>query len=187
MGHIIIDSLKRRFYTIPALVLCKSISLIPSYRVRRWVLTTFGRRVRIDRGTTVHGGLKMLVCRDLSVGEYSTINQNCFIDTRFPVVLGKHSMLGSGTQILTLGHDIDSQEFNPKGSGVTIGDDVIVFPNSTILPGITIGDGAVVLTGSVVVSDVSPDTVVGGNPAQFIRPRKQRHAHGFNYKTYLSI
>ena len=81
----IIDSLKHRFYTIPALVLCKTIGLIPSYRVRRWVLTTFGRCIKIDRGTTVHGGLKMLVCRDLSVGEYSTINQNCLIDTRFAI------------------------------------------------------------------------------------------------------
>ena len=183
----IISWLKHRFYTLPAAVLCKTLGLIPSYRMRRWVLSTFGSRVRIDRGTTIHGGFKMLVCRDLSVGEYSTINQNCLIDTRFPVVLGKHSMLGSGSQILTLGHDIDSEKFDGKGAGVAIGDDVIVFPNSTILPGITIGDGAVVLTGSVVVSDVSPDTVVGGNPAQFIRPRKQRHAHGFNYQTYLSI
>ena len=183
----LISALRHRFFTIPAYVLCKSLALVPSYSARRWICNMFGSDVRIGRGTTIHGGFRMLVCRNLSVGEYSTINQNCFIDTRFPVVVGKHTMLGSKTQILTLGHDIESEDFKPTGSGVSIGDEVVVFPNSTILPGITIGDGAVILTGSVVTTDVSADSVVGGNPAKFIRQRRQRHSNGFNYRTYFSI
>lgn len=38
-----------------------------------------------------------------------------------------------------------------------------------ILKGVTIGEGAVVGAGSVVTKDVPPYTVVGGNPAKFIR------------------
>ena len=39
----------------------------------------------------------------------------------------------------------------------------------TLLKGVTIGEGAIVAAGSVVVKDVPPWTVVGGNPAQIIK------------------
>ena len=38
-----------------------------------------------------------------------------------------------------------------------------------ILKGVTIGEGAIVAAGSVVTKDVAPWTVVGGNPAAFIK------------------
>ena len=41
-----------------------------------------------------------------------------------------------------------------------------------ILPGVTIGEGAVVAAGAVVTKDVEPFTVVGGNPAKFIKKRE---------------
>jgi acetyltransferase-like isoleucine patch superfamily enzyme len=39
----------------------------------------------------------------------------------------------------------------------------------TILKGVTIGEGAIVGAGAVVARDVSPWTVVGGNPAKTIK------------------
>ncbi len=40
---------------------------------------------------------------------------------------------------------------------------------SIILKGVTIGEGAIVAAGSVVTKDVAPYTIVGGNPAKFIK------------------
>lgn len=40
---------------------------------------------------------------------------------------------------------------------------------SIILKGVTIGEGAIVGAGSVVTKDVAPYTIVGGNPAKFIK------------------
>lgn len=40
---------------------------------------------------------------------------------------------------------------------------------ATILKGVTIGEGAVVAARSVVVKDVAPYTIVGGNPAVYIK------------------
>jgi virginiamycin A acetyltransferase len=42
---------------------------------------------------------------------------------------------------------------------------------SLIMPGVQIGDGAVVAARSVVVTDVPPYSIVGGNPAKVIRQR----------------
>ena len=53
----------------------------------------------------------------------------------------------------------------------TIGNDVWIGYEATIMAGVTIGDGAIVAAKSVVVSDVAPYTIVGGNPAKCIRQR----------------
>ena len=39
------------------------------------------------------------------------------------------------------------------------------------MPGVKIGDGAIVAAESVVTKDVAPYSVVGGNPARFIKKR----------------
>lgn len=56
-------------------------------------------------------------------------------------------------------------------SAPSIGNDVWIGANATILRGVTIGDGAVISAGSVVHKDVPPYTVVSGYPA---RPLKLR-------------
>ena len=52
-----------------------------------------------------------------------------------------------------------------------VGNDVWIGHGAIIIAGVTIGDGAVVAAGSVVVKDVAPCTIVGGNPARFIKNR----------------
>lgn len=57
-----------------------------------------------------------------------------------------------------------------KGDTV-IGNDVWIGRKSVIMPGVKIGDGAIVAAYSVVTKDVEPYSVVGGNPARFIKKR----------------
>ena len=54
---------------------------------------------------------------------------------------------------------------------VVIGNDVWIASNVLIMGGVKIGDGAIVGAGSVVVKDVEPYSIVGGNPARLIRKR----------------
>ncbi len=64
-----------------------------------------------------------------------------------------------------------SLEDLPNKGNITIGNDVWLGMNVTIMSGVTIGDGAIVGTRSLVTKDVPPYTVVGGNPATIIRQR----------------
>lgn len=54
---------------------------------------------------------------------------------------------------------------------VTIGSDVWLCANCSILSGVKIGHGAVVAMGAVVTRDVEPYAVVAGNPARHVRWR----------------
>ena len=50
----------------------------------------------------------------------------------------------------------------------TIGDNVIIYPNSVIVGNISIGSNVIIGAGSVVVSSVPDNCVIAGNPAKII-------------------
>ena len=63
------------------------------------------------------------------------------------------------------------QNFGGTNGDVIIGNDCWICSGAMILSGVTIGDGAVVAAGAVVTKDVEPYSLVGGNPARFIKWR----------------
>ena len=67
-------------------------------------------------------------------------------------------------------HAMDGKSYPTKGNTV-IGNDVWIGYNATLMPGITIGDGAIIASNSTVTKDVTPYSIVGGNPAELIRKR----------------
>ncbi len=75
-------------------------------------------------------------------------------------------IFGNGWERVTPRQD----ELPFKGDTI-VGNDVWIGYESIIMPGVKIGDGAIAAAKSVVVNDVPPYTIVGGNPAQIIKPR----------------
>ena len=65
---------------------------------------------------------------------------------------------------------MDGKVYPQKGN-ITIGNDVWIGYNATIMAGVTIGDGAIIATNATVTKDVAPYAIVGGNPAKEIRKR----------------
>lgn len=108
----------------------------------------------------------------ISIGDCTYINFNLTVLDEAPVTIGSHVFIGPGCSLLTAVHPLDAQERNKgieKALPITIGDNVWLGGNVTVLPGVSIGEGAVVGAGSVVTRDVPPRTVVAGNPARIIR------------------
>ncbi len=120
---------------------------------------------------------------DVFIGDGVSIGQGCYIDSG--VVIGNLCKIQNSVNIyqgVTIGDEVFvgpsvtfTNDLHPRavsewvvtptivGSGASIG------ANATIVCGVTIGEGALVGAGSVVVSDVSPQTLVVGNPARFVR------------------
>lgn len=110
--------------------------------------------------------------KNIHVGKEFLANYNVTILDCAPVKIGDHVMIGPGTLISTVNHPI-----SPRGrrkhlgiaKPVTIGNDVWIGGNVTILPGVTIGNNVVIAAGAVVVKDVPDNMLVGGVPAKPIR------------------
>jgi virginiamycin A acetyltransferase len=59
----------------------------------------------------------------------------------------------------------------PYKGDTVIGNDVWIGYETVVMPGVQVGNGAIIAAKSVVVSDILPYTIVGGNPAKLIRQR----------------
>lgn len=58
---------------------------------------------------------------------------------------------------------------------VSIGDNVWLGNRVIILGGVTIGEGAIIQAGAVVVKDIPPCAIAGGNPATVFKYRNKEH------------
>ncbi len=88
-----------------------------------------------------------------------------------PVTFKERSVLSQYSYICNGTHDLSSRRLPLMVGDIMIGSDVFIGAKALVLPGVTVGDGAVIGAGSVVTKDVAPWTIVGGNPAKFIKKR----------------
>lgn len=113
----------------------------------------------------------------------TSIGRYCSISWSVSVMAGDHPISFVSSHPFTyrdyfekrikqdFGNAVPIGDFNPDRGPLKIGNDVWIGQNVLLRPGLTIGDGAVVAAGSVVVKDVPPYAIVGGNPAKVIKYR----------------
>jgi acetyltransferase-like isoleucine patch superfamily enzyme len=131
--------------------------------------------------------------KNLIVGNNTSI-QTDILDLRAPIVIGNNVIIGSGVEILTCSHNIDSPDWEFKSYGIEIEDFAWLATRVFILPSCRkVGRGAVCAAGAVVVKNVEAMSVVTGNPASHLKYRKTVHADlvvesllGADYHAYLN-
>lgn len=109
---------------------------------------------------------------NIFLGEDCFINFNCTILDESKVVIGNNSFIGPNVSIYTACHPLESEKRNKFiewAEPVTIGNNVWIGGDVTILPGVTIGNNVVIGGGSVVTKDFPSNVVIGGNPARIIK------------------
>ena len=109
------------------------------------------------------------VCFDrVHIGKNVMIMPDCLMMSRGGITIDDHAMIAANVQLISNNHDLhDRQLLICKP--VHIGKNAWIGAGATILPGVTVGENAVVAAGAVVTKDVAPNTIVGGNPAKFIK------------------
>lgn len=110
--------------------------------------------------------------KNIHVGDNFLANYNVTILDIAPVTIGDYVMIGPNTSIITVGHPLSPlgrRRHLGQAKSVTIGRDVWIGANCTILPGVTVGNNVVIAAGAVVTKDVPDNCVVGGVPAKVIK------------------
>jgi maltose O-acetyltransferase len=160
------------------------LSHLPSRRLRTLFLRPWMGLLGVDCGVQMH--CRFLHAPGVVIGSRSVINHGCLLDgRRYPIRIGTDVSIGPEAAILTLGHDPRSPLFADRGGGVTIGDHVWIGFRAIVLPGVSIGEGAVVGAGAVVSRDVSPFTIVAGNPARPVGERERSLSYELAYHPFL--
>lgn len=108
----------------------------------------------------------------LKLGEYVALSEHVICYSVDAITIGNHATVSRDTFLCCASHDISSPNMELTYAPIVIGDNAWIAARAIVLPGRTIGAGAVVAAGSVVVKDVAPWTVVGGNPAVVVGKRQ---------------
>ena len=107
----------------------------------------------------------------LTMAAKASLGEKSWVYAMAPISIGEYSCIGKDVYLLTGSHDIEKSTFDLVTKSISIGTGYWIATSSTVLPGITIGDYSVVAANSVVTKNIDSWTVVGGNPAKFIKKR----------------
>ena len=136
--------------------------------VRDYLSQIIGRKV--DESVTLLPPFYVDFKKNIRIGKRCWIQQGCTFFDRGGITIGNDVFIAPKVNLITINHDSDPENRSATyGRPIVIEDKVWIGINSTILPGVTVGYGSIVGANSVVTHDVSPYTVVGGNPAKFIK------------------
>lgn len=144
----------------------------PRWCLNGWrcrLLRAFG--ANIGKGCRIQGGAEIWQPWNLTLGDNCWVDGGVKLYTVDKITAGDNVVFSAGALVCTAQHDVASPIFELKTAPITIGSYAWVASNTIILPGLTIGEGAVVAAGSVVTKSVDPWTIVGGNPAKFLKSR----------------
>jgi len=108
------------------------------------------------------------------MGEYSCLGPHVICDNVATVRIGAHATVSQYSYLCTASHDYESPHMPRISAPIVIEDQAWVCAGVFVGPGVTVGEGAVVGARSSVFRDVPPWTVVGGNPAAFIKMRTMK-------------
>lgn len=133
------------------------------------MLRLFG--AHIPWNASVHPSAKIDYPWNLTMGSLSSIGEKAWVYAMASITIGDKTCIGKNVYILTGSHNIYSSKFELITKPVLIGNCCWLTTGVTVLQGCTIADYSVVTANSTVVKNVEPWTVVGGNPAKFIKKR----------------
>ena len=130
------------------------------------VMQLFGDN--LGEGGWIMSGLTGVCFHHVKIGKNVMIMNNCLMMARGGITIDDGAMIAANVQLISNNHDLHDRQLL-LCKPVHIGKNAWVGAGATILPGVTVGDNAVVAAGAVVTKNVAPNTIVGGNPAKFIK------------------
>lgn len=136
---------------------------------RKFLLTAFG--AKIGNHCKISSKAKIINPWNFECGNYVAIADYTKIYCYNKIYLKDKIAISNGSFLCTLTFVIDNGNPYPITKPINIASFAWVATDAYIGPGVTLGEGAVVGARACVFKDVEPWSVVGGNPAVFLKKR----------------
>jgi putative colanic acid biosynthesis acetyltransferase WcaF len=139
---------------------------------RLFILKIFGAKIHWQAG--VYSSVKIWAPWNLELHRNAWIGPNVICYNMDKIILGEDATISQYAHLCAASHDLSkiNAAINTIIAPIIIGDKAWVATQAFIGMGVTIGEGAVVGARAAVFKDVEPWTIVGGNPAKFIKRRE---------------
>lgn len=136
---------------------------------KRLLLRLFG--AKIHSKAVVYSSAKVYYPANLEMGAYSCLASYVDCYNVDKVIIGANTTVSQGAYLCTASHDITNPHHPLITAPIVIENQAWVGAKAFVGMGVTIGEGAVVGATASVYKDVETWTVVGGNPAKFLKKR----------------
>ena len=136
-------------------------------------------RIELGSDCVIDGHCRLLAANQatLRLGHFNTLGMGSIINAGVDVTIGDHTLMGGYCYLQTSNHQTKAGELIRKQGyehgTITLGSDVWLAGNVTLLGGITIHDGAVIGAKSVVTNDIPTNAIAVGTPAKTIKQREK--------------
>jgi putative colanic acid biosynthesis acetyltransferase WcaF len=136
---------------------------------RVFVLKCFG--ARIEWSSHIYSSVKIWAPWNLEIGNNSSLGPQVDCYNQGRVSIGVNTVISQKAYLCASTHNYSRKDFPLVLKPITIGNGVWIAAAAFIGPQVRIGDQAVIAARAVVIKDVEANTIVGGNPAKFIKTR----------------
>lgn len=161
-------SLKRvLWYFANILFLMNPLNPISSVKVR--LLRCFG--AKIGKGVVIKPSVNIKYPWNLSIGDYTWIGENVWIDNLVQVTIGSNVCVSQGAMLLCGNHNYKKSTFDLMVGKIVLEDGCWVGAQSVVCPGVTLHSHAVLGVASVANKNLDAYTIYQGNPAYMVRKR----------------
>ena len=134
------------------------------------LLKLFGAKVRWS--SNVLPSCRIWQPWKLTMGAFACLSEDVDCDAVDEITISDQATVSQGAKLCSAGHDVSSRIMELTHAPIVIGENAWVAAWSIVMPGVIIGEGAVIAAGAVVTKNVEPWSIVGGNPAKFIKKRE---------------
>ena len=107
---------------------------------------------------------------------------NNYIQANNGINFGSNVELGPGVTIISSNHQSDNLRKHVKGKPITIGNNVWIGANTTILPEISIGNNVIIGANSLVSKYIPDNSIAVGNPCKVI---KNKENYNENFSSFV--
>ena len=143
--------------------------LNPSSSLKVFILKKFGANV--GKKIVIKPGVNIKYPWLLSIGDYSWIGEDVWIDNLDQVTIGANCCISQGAMLLCGNHNFKKSTFDLIIKPITLEDGVWIGARSTVCPGVLAKSHSVLTVGSIISQTMEEYTIYRGNPAIAIKNR----------------